>query len=209
MTDNADPGRVQAVSDLREFFCGALQGALAHQHVAVDDHTQHYVVNVLTEFSRVETLYRNDSGERTPRPLAFILKDALEARTEADRSRHLQRLGDVSLFIAGFFSRSFARRLVDVDYHIAMGGRAYEALADRTRTGPRAVLSRVFGELAQKFQPMVDALNEISDSGYSHSQRDVLRLYELWLTTGSKRAYRLLQQLGVVTTPGARSQFAH
>ena len=41
-----------------------------------------------------------------------------------------QRLGDVSLFIAGFFARSFARKLIDVDYHIAMGGNAYSSLAD-------------------------------------------------------------------------------
>jgi hypothetical protein len=202
-------GRVQPVANLREYFCDALQGALAHQHVAVDGHTQHYVVNVLTEYARSETLYAQGAGERTPRPLAFILKDAIEAPNEAERSRHLQRLGDVSLFIAGFFSRSFARKLVDVDYHIAMGGRAYGALADRTRSGPRAVLSRVYAELAAKFQPMVDALNEISETAYEHSQRDVLRLYELWLKTGSQRAHRVLQGLGVQTTPGARSGFAH
>jgi len=41
----------------------------------------------------------------------------------------LQRLGDVSLFIAGFFARSFARKLIDIDYHIAMGQRL-QLLAD-------------------------------------------------------------------------------
>lgn len=203
------PGRVQAVANLREYFNDALNGALAHQHVAVDGHTQHYVVNVLTEYARSEALYADDSGERGPRPLALILKDAVEARTEAERSRHLQRLGDVSLFVAGFFARSFARKLVDVDYHIAMGGRAYGVLADRTRTGPRAVLGQVFAELAAKFQPLVDALNEISESAYQHSERDILRLYEIWLKTGSKRAHRILRELGVDTTPGARSGFAH
>ncbi len=130
-----------------------------------------------------------------------MLKDALEAPTEVERTAHLQRLGDVSLFIAGFFARSFARRLVDVDYHVAMGGRAYGALADRLRTGRRSVLSHVFAELASKFQPLVDALNEISEAGYTHTQSDVLRLYELWLKTGSPRARRLLSGLGIAPSP--------
>jgi hypothetical protein len=134
-----------------------------------------------------------------------MLKDALDASTEAERSQHLQRLGDVSLFIAGFFARSFARRLVDVDYHIAMGGRAYGALADRLRGGRRAVLGQVFGELAAKFQPLVDALNEISDTAHAHTQADVLRLYEIWLKTGSRRAYGLLRSLGVDAIPAPRT----
>jgi len=33
------------------------------------------------------------------------------------------------LFIAGFFAQSFARKLIDIDYHISMGGRAYATLA--------------------------------------------------------------------------------
>ena len=44
---------------------------------------------------------------------------------------------------------------------------------------------------------MVDALNELSEAGYAHSQEDVLRLYELWVKTGSRRSYALLKRLGV------------
>ena len=51
------------------------------------------------------------------------------APTVAERERGLQRLGDVSLFVAGFFAHSFARKLIDIDYHIAMGGQAYGTLA--------------------------------------------------------------------------------
>jgi hypothetical protein len=208
MNEPDAPGRVQPVASLREYFRDALHGALAHQHVAMQDQTRHYVVNLLTLFSRAEALHLDDGTTRRPRPLALLLKDALEAPTEAERSAHLQRLGDVSLFIAGFFARSFARRLVDVDYHVAMGGRAYGALADRLRTGRRSVLSQVFAELASKFQPLVDALNEISEAGYTHSQSDVLRLYEIWLKTGSPRARRLLGDLGIAPTPAGTS-FAH
>jgi hypothetical protein len=192
---------VQPVANLTEFFRDSLHSALTNQRVAVDDHTEHYVVNLLTLFARSEELYsRTESGTRV-KPLVVMLTEALEARSPCDRQRGLQRLGDVSLFIAGFFARSFARKLVDIDYHIAMGGRAYASLAASLVRGPGRVLGQVFAELADKFQPMVDALNEVSETSYQHSDRDILRLYELWLKTGSRRSYEILQRLGVDPTP--------
>ena len=112
----------------------------------------------------------------------------------------------MSLFIAGFFAHSFARKLIDIDYHIAMGGWAYGTLANGLARGRRQVLSRVFAELAAKFQPLVDALGEISDAARRYTQADMLRLYEIWLKTGSPRARGLLRQLGVDATPVAMLQ---
>ncbi len=112
----------------------------------------------------------------------------------------------MSLFIAGFFAHSFARKLVDIDYHIAMGGRAYGTLASGLCRGRRQVLGRVFAELAVKFLPLVDALNEISDAARRYTQADVLRLYEIWLKTGSPRARSLLRGLGIEAAPVALLQ---
>ncbi len=71
----------------------------------------------------------------------------------------------------------------------------------RRSAGPRRALCGVFGELARKFQSVVDAIGEISDSAHVWSSKDILRLYELWLKTGSRRAQGLLQQLGVQPAP--------
>ena len=54
----------------------------------------------------------------------------------------------------------------------------------------------VFAELAEKFREFVDVLAEIRDSG-SAAALDVLRLYEVWLRTGSQRAARLLREHGI------------
>ena len=195
--------RVLAVANLREFFKDELHGALAKQHLAVEDQTEHYVVNVLTLFARSEALYEQTPEGTRLKPLVVMLTEALEAPTSEDRNRGLQRLGDVSLFIAGFFSRSFARKLIDIDYHIAMGGRAYATLADVLSRGRSKVLGNVFAELSEKFQPLVDALNEVSESSYSHSDKDILRLYEMWLKTGSRRSYEILKRLGVNPIPAS------
>jgi hypothetical protein len=115
----------------------------------------------------------------------------------------------VSLFVAGFFAQGFARKIIDIDYHIAMGGQAYSALAEALARTRSHVLGQVFGELSEKFQPMVDALNEVSEASYQHSDKDILRLYEVWLKTGSKRSFDILKRLGVDPTPAARTNFSH
>jgi hypothetical protein len=201
--------RVVPVANLREFFHDALQGALERQRLAVEDQTEHYVVNLLTLFARSEALFEQTPDGTRMKPLVVMLTEALEAPSTADRHRGLQRLGDVSLFVAGFFAQSFARKLIDIDYHIAMGGRAYSTLADALARTRSRVLGQVFAELAEKFQPMVDALNEISETAYQHSDRDILRLYEIWMKTGSKRSFEILKRLGVDPTAAARCSRQH
>jgi hypothetical protein len=203
------PPALLPVVNLREFFRHEVHSALAHQHVSVADQTEHYVVNLLTLFARSEALYEQTPQGMRIKPLVVMLTQAFEAPSTPERERHLQRLGDVSLFMAGFFSQSFARKLIDIDYHIAMGGRAYGTLADTLGRGRARTLAQVFAELAAKFQPLVDALNEVSESSYRHSDKDILRLYEIWLKTGSKRAQGLLRRLGVEPAPAARSAFTH
>jgi hypothetical protein len=175
-------GKLTPVSNLTEFFRDALGEALAHQHVALDEHTAHYVVSLLTLYSRTEVSHGDTRPGQRWVSLAELLASAADARTQAERDATLQRL-------------------IDVDYHVAMGGRAYGTLAAATVTGPRRALCGVFGELARKFQSVVDAIGEISDSARVWSSKDVLRLYELWLKTGSPRAQGLLQQLGVSPSP--------
>jgi hypothetical protein len=202
--------RVLPVANLREFFRDTLHGALLRQHLSVEDQTEHYVVNLLTLFARSEALYESTPEGLRLKPLAAMLCEALEAAPgTAERHRYLQRLGDVSLFIAGFFAHGFAARLIDIDYHIAMGGCAYGALAQSTAHGRGRVLAAVFAELAEKFQPMVDALNEVSESSCAQSDRDILRLYEIWLKTGSARSYARLKRLGVDPTNSSLTAFTH
>ena len=116
---------------IRDFFRDMLARAIENQRARVQPFTELYVANLLHEFLASEALYLEaEDGSLQQKPLAFLLKEALEEAGPA-RLRLLRRLGDTSLFISGFFPDSLARRssLVDVDYYIAMGGRAYDAVA--------------------------------------------------------------------------------
>jgi hypothetical protein len=196
---SSEPTPIQ-VTSLREFFRDSVQHAMRKQHVEVDTHTEHYVVNILTTFSRSEELYDQTADGLRLKPLAHMLADAAAASTRDEQQQALRRLGDVSLFIAGFFAQSFARKLVDVDYHIAMGGRAYGTLADCVRA---KTIACVFAEMARKFHHLVDVLNEVAEMAHVHTDQDVLRLYEIWLKTGSRRAHDILCRLGVMPVASA------
>jgi hypothetical protein len=55
------------VPSLQEFFRDSVDAAMASNKVAVDDHTAHYVVNLLTAFVRSEALYDQvPAGPRSP-----------------------------------------------------------------------------------------------------------------------------------------------
>lgn len=200
---------VLPVESLEAWFRQSLSGALASQKVAAAQPTEHYMVHLLTVFARAENFYDRAQGCE-PQPLAQMLAAALDSRSPEERHQLLRRLGDVSLFIAGFFSESFARKAVDVDYYSRMGETAYGTLSMLPPLHARgAALAEVFDELARKFRGFVDALNEIAQQARVFDQRDVLRLYEIWLRTGSRRAAGKLRDLGLQPALAARSGYLH
>ncbi len=210
MADAWASGRVVPVPDLRDYFRQSIDAAMDSQGVCMDPHATHYVVNLLTLFSRSEDLYEDHGECYGLKPLALMLADAAEAATPSERTFSLQRIGDVALFIAGFFADALAYRPVDVDYYVYMGGTAYGSLSDEIRGTARGrALADVYLELAHKFQLMVDVLNEVRDSARQSSDTDLLRAYEIWLKTGSKRAAGLLKQHGVEPMPNAVSRNSH
>jgi len=172
-----------------EFFKELVDDALVHQRLATNELTSFYVVQLLASF--VERRASGDEDESAP--LALRLGQALERGGLRQRTS-LKHIGDLSLFVSGFFSDSLNRKVVDVDYYVSIGGYAYNALS-RFETD---TFSPVFAELAEKFVGFVDVLSEVSERTSCSSNADVLRLYERWLKTGSPRSGQLLIGRGVV-----------
>ncbi len=210
MSSIAASERVVQVHNLRDYFRESIDTVIDNQGVDVDPHAAHYVVNLLTLFARSEDLYEDHGEAYGLKPLALMMADAAGASNAVERTFSLQRIGDVALFIAGFFADGLAHKLVDLDYYIRMGGTAYGSLSDEIRGTARGrALADVYRELARKFQIVVDVLNEVRDSTRCSSDFDLLRTYEVWLRTGSKRAAGLLRKNGVVPMPNAVSRNSH
>jgi hypothetical protein len=171
-----------------EFFKEMVEDSLARQRMQAGDLTAYYLVNLLCQFVRLDG--------RTPEfsePLALRLARALDSGGCEQRER-LRQLGDVSLFVAGFFSDSLNRRAVDVDYYVSMGEYAYGSLGLRDED----TFAEVFSDLATRFVGFADVLAEISDRSAIRNSIDTLRLYEKWLRTGSTRDSQKLIERGIL-----------
>ena len=179
-----------------EFFRELVETAMQNQRVSAHELTSFYVVNLLTGFVHSDTRQADDQ------PLGTRLARALQTAGIAQRDG-LRRVGDQSLFISGFFSDSLNRSLVDVDYYIQLGEHAYGSLA-RQADG---TFGDVFDELAAKFPAFVDVLGEVSERTAMTSNGDLLRLYEQWLRTRSRRSGDLLAARGIVPNASIGDRF--
>jgi hypothetical protein len=177
----------------QEWFREMVGDALSRRRLEIQEVTEFYLVNLLTSFVEREKLFVEDAdGNVHAEPLALILLRALDADRRA-RTASLRRLGDTALFVSGFFGDSLSRSLVDVDYYIAMGERAYSALADSER---RPGLDDLYGELSNRFGAFVDLFAEIAELSQLRSNRGLVRLYERFLLTRDARTAQLLQERG-------------
>jgi hypothetical protein len=173
-----------------EYFKQLVESSLTRQRVRAGTLTEFYLVNLLCQHVRLDA-----SPQQTDetQPLAFRLARALDSGGFEQRVR-LRSVGDFSLFMSGFFSDSFARRSVDVDYYRSLGECAYASLS---RSEDEA-FAEVFAELSQKFVVFMDVLADISDRTTLASATEVMRIYEKWLRTGSERDGQRLVERGIL-----------
>jgi hypothetical protein len=175
-----------------EFFREQLERAMEHQKVSTSEFTQYYLVNLLAGCLRGELPPSEPGYDETP--LAILYVRAVHS-SRRDRARLLRAMGDTALFVSGFFADSLSGRLVDLDYYKAMGGFAYARLA--RDEDPRVFGPEVFSELSDRFTQFADLLSEISEASHLSTNQSVLRLYERWIQTGSRRVAALLASRGI------------
>jgi hypothetical protein len=209
IASNRAGGELVTDVNVREHFRDSIQTALSNQKVEAREETVFYVVNLLAYYAHAENLFLQTPDGIDLKPLALIYAEAVAAHSVEERHTALKRLGDVALVISGLFPSSLNRKLVDVDYYIAMGGGAYGYLRDISRGSVRGRAFRaIFGELSSKFPVFVDVLAEVGERSSLSSQTDIMRLYEVWLRTGSRRAAERLRKLGIepIQSPVGRFQ---
>jgi len=172
-----------------EYFRELVDSAMEHQQVSARDVTSFYLVNLLAGFIHFDRSAL--SGPEDALGIRFV-----RALQDPGRRQHeeLRQVGDLSLFVTGFFADSLNRSLVDVDYYIQLGEHAYASLA---RQGDGA-LGEAFDELSGRFPAFVDVLGEVSERTALTSNGDLLRLYEKWIRTRSRRSGDLLVERGIV-----------
>ena len=193
---------VEAAS-VESFFHETVTDSVSSQNVDVCDETVVYITQLLSQYVRSERLFEEDEDGVQLKPLAVLYCNAASTQDEKARRDYLKQLGDLALFVSGWFSHNLERRRVGVGYYIQMGECAYEWLSERhtSRTRDR-VFARIFQDLAENFSELRDVISEIHMSVDARTDSDLLGLYELWQRSGSSRAAELLRAEGINVLPG-------
>lgn len=188
--------KLKLVAQPQEYFYELVAGAFSKRSFRPTVETEFYLVNLLNQFMTTDALYsRNAEGKHQQEALAILVKEAVEMPAPEAQRTLFRQVGDLSLYTAGFFQDSLNRKLVDLDYYIDMGGHAYREAASRHE---EASLRKIFEELGLRFGKFVDVLADVSDLTMVRTERNLLRLYENWITTKSERAERLLNEAGII-----------
>ena len=175
-----------------EYFKEVVERVMARQGFRSSELSSFYLVQLLDDFVALDHRYTRAEVE-VDATLAELLCGAIASEGER-RFARFKLTGDVALFMSGFFSDSIARKRVELDYYMRMGGYAYGRAAQLSLTDTASV----FVELSAKFGRFVDVLNEVSEESSLTDAAGVLRLYERWLQTGSKRSEKRLRQEGIL-----------
>ena len=153
-----------------------------------------YLSAMLVELSKTERVFpwkepttltelHCRAGECSPKQALYLYK----------------QLGDHALYISGFFSESLQRKTVGIEYYADMGGSAYSRAAGLSSlSGELLALSTIFEELSYRFRQCIGVLSEVSEMDKEDSPKDILRLYERWLTTRDPHTAERLRSLGML-----------
>jgi hypothetical protein len=199
-----DQDRLIPQKGVEEFFFHQVRSAINNQNLSTHPHTEFYLVRLLSNFCQSDRLFPDEESKVTPLAIRYLQSLQLD---RLDSVRLLQELGDFTLYTTGFFQESLQRSHMDLSYYFSLGGNAYHRLHS---LGERSQMLEVFQEtfldLASRFPAYVEVLSEISENTLARRDTDLLKLYERWLATGSRRLLKKLQEAGIHPLPIHESQ---
>lgn len=174
----------------KEYFHQQISEAKSSLNITLSDHIEFYIVNLMCEFIDPTQIGIEDLDT----PLAFKLKHALESSPEI-QLKSLKKLGDTSLYLAGYFQDYFNKKTYDIDYYIAMGSSAYSRIS---RGRQDTHFSDLYDNLSRQFSQLVELIAQVSDHFGDRSQVDLLSTYERWTKNQSSRLRKILEDEGIV-----------
>jgi len=199
MTTRKKEGKILKDTSPSLHFKELIDRVKTNQNLHINDFTQFYIVDLLSRFLLTQNLFLSEKKKFEEEPLALKLYRALEERSIEEKIAILKQIGDVALYISGFFSESLAKKIVDIDYYISMGEGAYGAASELAkRKENKEIVVDVFKELSVKFKKIVDLLTEVSELSELTTDKDLIRIYEKWTRTKSPRLKKKLIEKGII-----------
>lgn len=194
---------IEMSADLREWFRVRLAEALERRGIATSERARVYLVELLHGYAV------DPRPEALARPLALQLADAAEANGP-EKIRLLRGMGDAALYLSGFFADHLERRGVTLRYSVAMGERAYSSAGALAAFSPTEAPRRdIYAELAEAFEDLVQAFDELRESTALRTPQDIVKLYDKWRRTRSPQLAERLREEGVFPTDPVPGRVLH
>ncbi len=189
---------VNLIFNSHQYFQEAVEEAFVERKIKTFPYVKSYVVDILKHYLFVENLYdmEDSSGKKTRSTLAEMLLTAQQLGVQEKREK-LKKLADSSLYISGFFSDSFQRKIIDIDYYVDMGKTAYSELSHNV---DEDTFAKLYKEIARQFIPLVDVLSVISQRASMTNKENILRMMDVYAKTGSPLIEETLAEKGVFSS---------
>lgn len=178
----------------KDFFRQTVQDAFAERRMPDSPLAKDYICTLLQHYIYTSNLFdiESENGRKQRSTLAELYLNATSQQNGV-RIDLLKKLGDVSLYISGYFGESLQRKIVDVDYYANMGGVAYATLSSHVRDSH---YRDVYLDFSQRFMDYVELLTLISKKTRVQNENNLLLLFDRFVTTGSEEASKSLIEKG-------------
>lgn len=159
------------------FFNELIDEAIKLQGLKLADPVRFYLLSLLSgNMENIKTPYQDT-------PLAILLHQATLSPIDEKRNM-LKFVGDNSLYTAGYFNQSFNKKTINRNYYIGIGEIAFRSLSS---VASSKTMEELYWDLFKSFNDMVKILTEISAKTFNSTSEEMIRLYEVWQNTQSKK----------------------
>ncbi|MBI4149930.1 hypothetical protein HY488_00845 [Candidatus Woesearchaeota archaeon] len=162
--------------ELADFFSTELRYSMDNQRITASPQTEAYLAGVLVRFVERDVLHDGAEGRAAHKLLAELYAEARASQGTQQCVRY-RDLGDLALFMAGFFPQRVRRSIVGETYYTDMGRGAYARVASfmlmRLDGGQTAHL---YDEIAEGFPQFRNVFEEVADRVQIDGDKSLVRL---------------------------------
>lgn len=179
--------KIYLVKSSEEYFLEEFNRALEKTGYLISDELKMYMLKLLSK-----NILQNSDMD-LDKPLAIQFLESLNEPTNICQ-RKLKAIADYTLYLSGYFAESFNKKIIDVDYYSKIGMKAYAELYNLIGES-----CPVYYELYYEYYKLLEILTEISFHTMHTGTRNLLKMYDRWLVTGSCVLEKKLNEKGIIT----------
>lgn len=179
--------KITLIKSSEEYFLSELELAECKLSYKLNDELKIYLLGLLNS----KLLQDNEIDLAKPLAISF-----LEAFNENQNQciRKLKSVGDHALYIAGYFAESLNKKIIDVDYYNSLGKKAYAEIYNILGDN-----GQVYYSLYNDYNKLLELLTAISFNTMQTGTKNLIKLYDRWLITGSNILEKKLNEMGIIT----------